>query len=97
MSILTTANNRGLLYLFLVHVKGRAKAGRWQRLWIILYDANPMSGVFRNIDPPPPHRPASVYVPPAFGAGGGHTRWMERGWGGQLFGRRQTLHFTLYM
>jgi hypothetical protein len=37
-----------------------------------------MSGVFRNIDPPPPHRPASVY-PPAFGAGGGHTRWVERG------------------
>ncbi len=30
--------------------------------------------------PPPPHRPASVY-PPTFGAGGGHTRWMERGWG----------------
>jgi hypothetical protein len=27
-----------------------------------------MSGVFRN-------------VPPAFGAGGGHTRWVERGWG----------------
>jgi hypothetical protein len=32
-----------------------------------------MSGVFRNIDPPPPHRPASVYYP-AFGAVGGHTR-----------------------
>ncbi len=30
-----------------------------------------MSRVFQNIDPPPPHRPASVY-PPAFGAGGGH-------------------------
>jgi hypothetical protein len=29
-----------------------------------------MSGVFQNIDPTPPHRPASVY-PPAFGAGGG--------------------------
>jgi hypothetical protein len=28
---------------------------------------------------PPPHRPASVY---AFGAGGGHTRWVERGRGG---------------
>jgi hypothetical protein len=39
-----------------------------------------MSGVFRNIDPPPPHRPASVYPPPpAFGAGVGHTRWVERG------------------
>jgi hypothetical protein len=29
---------------------------------------------------PPPHRPASVY-PTAFGAGRGHTRWVERGWG----------------
>ncbi len=32
------------------------------------------------LTPPSPHRPASVY-PPAFGAGGGHTRWVERGWG----------------
>jgi hypothetical protein len=42
-----------------------------------------MSGVFQNIDLPPPHRPASVYSVhhPAFGAGGGHTRWVERGWG----------------
>jgi hypothetical protein len=43
-----------------------------------------MSGVFQNIDPPPPpHRKASVYPPPhlAFGAGGGHTRWVERGAG----------------
>jgi hypothetical protein len=39
-----------------------------------------MSGVCRNINPSPPHRPASVY-PPAFDAGGGHTRWVERGWG----------------
>jgi hypothetical protein len=39
-----------------------------------------MSGVFRNIEPPPPHRPASVY-PTAFGAGGGHNRWVEMGWG----------------
>jgi hypothetical protein len=41
-----------------------------------------MSGVYQNIDPPPPHRPASVYPPPpAFGAGGGHTRWGKRWWG----------------
>jgi hypothetical protein len=39
-----------------------------------------MSEVFQNTDPSPPHRPASVY-PPAFGAEGGHTRWVERGWG----------------
>jgi hypothetical protein len=32
-----------------------------------------MAGVFQNIEPPPP----------AFGAGGGPTRWAERGVGGQ--------------
>jgi hypothetical protein len=36
-----------------------------------------MSGVFGNVYPPAPHRPASV----AFDAGGGHTRWVERGGG----------------
>jgi hypothetical protein len=46
------------------------------RRGIILQEASLMSGVFRNIDPPP-HRPANVYRP-AFGAGGGHTRWVER-------------------
>jgi hypothetical protein len=39
-----------------------------------------MSDVFRNIEPPPPDRPS--VGPSAFGAGGGHTRWVERrGWG----------------
>jgi hypothetical protein len=38
-----------------------------------------MSGVFQNIDPPPPHPLASVYPPPAFDAGGGHTRWLQKG------------------
>ncbi len=42
-----------------------------------------MSVVFQNIDPPPPHRPASVY-PSAFGAGGGHTLGGEGG-GGSIF------------
>jgi hypothetical protein len=62
-----------------------------------------MSGVFQNIDPPPPHSPPSVYEcvppPPAFGAGGGHTRcdgeWA--GGGGQYFGRRQTQLCSLHM
>ncbi len=40
-------------------------------------EANPMSGVFQNIDP---SHSSSVY-PPAFGAGEGHTRWVERGCG----------------
>jgi hypothetical protein len=39
-----------------------------------------MSGVFRNINPPPPHPLASVYSR-AFGAGVKHTRWVERWWG----------------
>ena len=43
-----------------------------------------MAGVFQYIDPPPPS-PPGVCVPPAFGAGGGHTRWVERGVGGQYF------------
>jgi hypothetical protein len=50
------------------------------RRGILLREANRMSGVFRNIDPQPPHRPPSVY-PSAFGAGGKHTRGAERGWG----------------
>jgi hypothetical protein len=41
-----------------------------------------MSGVFRNIDPPPPSHPASVYPPPPrLWSGRGHTRLGERGWG----------------
>ncbi len=39
-----------------------------------------MSGIFQNIDPPPPSPPGE-YVPPAFGAGGGHTSWVDRGIG----------------
>jgi hypothetical protein len=31
------------------------------------------------------------------GLWGGHTRWVERGGGGQYFERRQTLLCTLYM
>ncbi len=45
-----------------------------------------MSGVFQNIDPPPPHRPASVYSPPpsAFDAGE-NTLAGWRGGGGSIF------------
>ncbi len=50
----------------------------------------PMSLLFQNIDPPPPSQPGEC-VPPAFlGGGGGHTRRVERGVGGQYFGRRET-------
>ncbi len=48
-----------------------------------------MSCVFENIDPPRPSPPGEC-VPPAFVAGGGHTRQGERGVGGQYFGRRKT-------
>jgi hypothetical protein len=39
-----------------------------------------LSFVFQNIDPPPPSPPGEC-VPPAFVAGGGHTRRVERGVG----------------
>jgi hypothetical protein len=55
-----------------------------------------MSGVFRNIDPPPPHRPVSVN-PTAFGTGGRTHSLGGEGVGGQLFGRRQTLLCSLYV
>jgi hypothetical protein len=53
-----------------------------------------MSGVFQNIDPPTPHRPASVYPPPW---GEDTVAGWRGGWGGQYFGRRQTQVCTLHM
>ncbi len=38
--------------------------------------------------PPTPSSPGEC-VPPVFGAWGGHTCWVERGVGGQYFGRRR--------
>jgi hypothetical protein len=52
-----------------------------------------MSGVFRTIDPPSLHRPASVY-PLAFGAGGGHTRCVERG-GGSIVRAEDARHCSV--
>jgi hypothetical protein len=42
-----------------------------------------MSGVFQNIDPPPPHRPASVYPPPRM-VRGEDTLAGWRGGGGSI-------------
>jgi hypothetical protein len=58
-----------------------------------------MAGVLQNIDPPPPSPPGECvhHYTPAFGAGGGHTRWAERGVGGQYFGRRPAQLCTLRM
>jgi hypothetical protein len=50
------------------------------RRGIILQEANPVSGVFRNIDPPTPSPPGEC-VPPAFGAGGMTHSLVDRGWG----------------
>jgi hypothetical protein len=55
-----------------------------------------MSSVFQNIDPPTPLTARRVCTT-AFGAGEGHTRWVERGVGGQYFGRRQVQLCTLHM
>ncbi len=40
-----------------------------------------MSGVFQNIDYTHPLTARRVCTSPAIGGGGGHTRWVERGWG----------------
>jgi hypothetical protein len=50
-----------------------------------------MSGVFRNIDPPPPLR-----CTPRLWCAGGHTRWVERGVGGQYSIVRKTPDTALY-
>jgi hypothetical protein len=55
-----------------------------------------MSGVFHNIDPPPPHRPASVYPPPPSVRGEDTVAGWRGGRGGQYFGRRQTQLCTLH-
>jgi hypothetical protein len=54
-----------------------------------------MSCVFQNIDPPTPS-PPSECVPPAFVAGGGHTRRVERGVGGSIFWKTQEQNTALY-
>jgi hypothetical protein len=43
-----------------------------------------MFGVFQNIEPLP-HPLTARRVCTAFGAGGGHSRWVERGVGGNNF------------
>jgi hypothetical protein len=62
------------------------------RRGIILEEANPMSGVFRNVDPPPPHPLASVYPPPLVRGEDTLAGW-RRG-GGSIV--RKTLDTALY-
>jgi hypothetical protein len=54
-----------------------------------------MSCVFQNIELTPHPLSARRVCIPAFVAGGGHTRRVEKGVGGQYFGRRQILPCTL--
>jgi hypothetical protein len=49
-----------------------------------------MSCVFKNIDPPPPSQPGECT--PAFVAGGGHTRRVERGVGVNILQRWAAQH-----
>jgi hypothetical protein len=57
---------------------------------LIYVEYRAVSGVFQNIDPPPPLHPASVSSPRNEGVWGLHTRRAVRGGGGHYFGRRQT-------
>jgi hypothetical protein len=61
-----------------------------------------MSGVFQNIDPPPPHMTGECVLgtppPPPLVREGGHTRLVERGWGVNILeDGRQTQLWTLHM
>jgi hypothetical protein len=48
-----------------------SRDGQYQdRRGIILKEANPMPGVFHNIDPPPPSLAGECVLPPAIGAEG---------------------------
>ncbi len=59
-----------------------------------------MSGVFQNIDPPPPHRPACVYCVPRLWCGG-RTRSLggDGGWGVNILEdvRHCSEHYTVYV
>jgi hypothetical protein len=52
----------------------------WGHKVLTYVEYRAVSGVFQNIDPPPPLHPASVSSPRTKG-GGVHTRRAVRGWG----------------
>ncbi len=54
-----------------------------------------VSGVFKNIDPPPPVRPASVSSPRTKGRGV-HTRRAVRGVGGSIFWKTPDIRLASY-
>jgi len=54
-----------------------------------------MSGVFRNIDPPPPHGPASVYPPPLVRGEDTLAGW-RGGWGAIVRKTPDTALYSIY-
>ncbi len=59
------------------------------RVHILLWEGNPISLAFQNIDPPIPLSARRVCVSPAFVAGEDRLAGRRGGWGGQYFGRRE--------
>ncbi len=59
---------------------GEEKASSQKVITYVEYRA--VSGVFQNIDPPPPSQPSECVLPPHQRWGGVHTRRVVRGWGG---------------
>jgi hypothetical protein len=55
-----------------------------------------MSGVFQNIDPHPPHRPASVYSPPLVRAEDTLAGW-RWGWGVNILEDADTALYSTYV
>jgi hypothetical protein len=56
-----------------------------------------MSDVFQNIDPPPPHRPASVYPPGLWCGGRTHSLGAERGMGVNILEDAGTALYSTYV
>jgi hypothetical protein len=61
----------------------REPTGEWVAQVLMYVEYRAVSGVFQNIDPPPPLHPASVSSPRTKGGGEGgvHTRRAVREWG----------------
>ena len=55
-----------------------------------------MSGFFRNIDPPPPHRPANVYPPPFVRREDQDTLAGWRGCGGSIVRKTPDIGLASY-
>ncbi len=67
----------------------------WVQKVLTYVEYRAVSGVFQNIDPPPPSPPSECVLPPHQRRWGVHTRRAVRGVGGQYFGRRQRYRIGL--